>query len=71
MSEHIEDLQARIAFQEDTIQTLNQQVADLNNEMQALQRQMHLLYKRVDDLVYQLEQSQSAPSPLDERPPHY
>ncbi|WP_075188075.1 SlyX family protein [Teredinibacter haidensis] len=72
MTKEIEDLQARIAFQEDTISTLNRQVTTLDGEVRDLQKQLHLLYKKMNDMVYQLEQSQGpADSSHDERPPHY
>jgi len=72
MIEEIEDLQARIAFQEDTIQTLNEQLGGLRREMQDMQRQMHLLYKKMDELVCQLDDGQTGSiNPADERPPHY
>ncbi|WP_185236558.1 SlyX family protein [Teredinibacter franksiae] len=67
-----EDLEARIAFHEDTINTLNNEVATMGREIQDLQKQFHLLYKKVDDIVYQVEQGQNGPvNTVDERPPHY
>lgn len=64
----IEDLQARIAFQEDALRSLNEVIIKQNLEIQNLQKQLQLLYKRVDDLKYELEQGNAAP---DSPPPHY
>ncbi|TVZ39677.1 SlyX protein [Alteromonadaceae bacterium 2753L.S.0a.02] len=72
MSDAISDLQMRLAFQDETIDTLNQQLTELSDEVMSLQKQMRLLYKKMDDMAYQLEQrSNSAPNPVDEKPPHY
>jgi len=68
----IEELQARITFQEDTINSLNQLVATLGQEVQDMHKQLHLLYKKMDDVVYQLEQGQAGVAgSVDEKPPHY
>jgi len=72
VSETITDLQARIAFQEDTINELNRQVASLNREVQDMQKQLRLVYKKLDDLVYLADQGQGQGIDTgDERPPHY
>ncbi len=70
----IEDLQARLAFQEDTIQSLNKEVAALSQQILGMQQQMKHLYKKLDETVSQLEQSQGQASAVlldEERPPHY
>lgn len=72
MSDSLSDLQARIAFQEDTINELNTQVASLNQEMQDMQKQLRLVYKKLNDLLYIAEhQSGQGADMVDERPPHY
>ncbi len=69
LSQRIDDLEVRIAFLEDTVETLNQQLAD-NTQAFALARQaMQMMHQR-------LEQMQSAESLMkdfsDETPPpHY
>lgn len=72
MNDTITDLQARLAFQEDTINELNDQVASLNREIQNMQTQLRLVYKKLDDLVYLADQGQGQGiNIVDERPPHY
>ncbi len=67
MSEEIEDLQARLAFQEDLINGLNIQVANQEQAMQMMQKQMQILYKKFSSLSEHLGDSDEG----DEPPPHY
>lgn len=72
MSDTIADLQTRITFQDDTINELNTQVISLNREMQDMHKRLQLVYKKLDELVYQAEQGQGGDfGVVDERPPHY
>ncbi len=72
MTDTISDLQMRLAFQDDTIDALNQQVTQLAQDVTSLQQQLQVMYKKLGDMAYQLEQrSNSAAAPVDERPPHY
>ncbi len=66
-SQTIADLQARIAYQEDAIGTLNEVVARQDRELQDLQAQLQLLYKKLDDLKSEYGGIAQADSP----PPHY
>jgi len=70
MTDEIEDLQARLAFQEDTLNSLNLQVVEQAREISDLQKQLSVLYKKVDDLSYQVERTQGVTAE-NERPPHY
>jgi SlyX protein len=69
LKEQVEELQSQMAFQEDTVQTLNEAIAHQQQEMLTMRRQLELLKQR------QEEQSAApdgdAPGILDERPPHY
>lgn len=72
MTDPINDLQMRLAFQDDTIDSLNQQVSALSREVTSMQAQLQTLYKKLDEMAFHMEQrSNSANSPSDERPPHY
>ena len=63
------DLQSKIAFQEDLIQHLNRQVADLNSECLALKKQLLQVNRKMDSLHTQWEQF--IHGDFSEKPPHY
>ena len=65
---HIMDLQARIAFQEDTIQALNDTVVEQEKMISILQLKLQRSESRLDDLSYSIESSGTA---ANEKPPHY
>ena len=62
------DLQTQLAFQEDTLQSLNGALAAQQEEILLLRRQLELLKQRQDEQAAQLD---DAGSPVDEKPPHY
>lgn len=65
----IADLESQLAFQEDTIETLNQLVTQQAREFQTLQRKMHVLgekFQQIND-----RQGDEPSNPADEVPPHY
>jgi SlyX protein len=69
-SARIEDLQVKIAFQDDFIESLNQMVASQQQTILALQKQMQVLYQRVES--YQNGENGVEPfDPSQEIPPHY
>lgn len=63
------ELQSQLAFQEDTVEALNDAIASQQTEISLLKRQLELLKQRQD------EQGPSNDAPeegaIDERPPHY
>ena len=66
LSERIEALETRLAFQDDTIDSLNQTVTQLNDDVQILKAQLQFLAEK--------NRSDGAPSsnPNEvEIPPHY
>lgn len=63
------DLQSRVAFQEDTLQALNDQLVEQGALLQTQSLQIQLLNKKINDLVLQLENLEG-PAKI-ERPPHY
>lgn len=66
----IADLQSRIAFQEDTLQTLNQVVAAQEAAIVRLQQQLTILNKRINEVAVSLEHTAGA-SGEEAPPPHY
>lgn len=69
LSAPIEDLQVRIAFLDDLVEQLNDQVAKQTLEIADLKKQMSLLYQRVESS----DRSEGIADfdPVADRPPHY
>ncbi|MFV5501588.1 MULTISPECIES: SlyX family protein [Acinetobacter] len=65
----IEDLQVRIAFLDDLVEQLNDQVAKQSLEIADLKQQMQLLYQRVESS--DLSKGIAEFDPVADRPPHY
>jgi len=65
----IEDLQVRIAFLDDLVDQLNDQVTKQNMEIADLKKQMQLLYQRVESS--DLSEGITTFDPMADRPPHY
>lgn len=66
LEERINDLESRLAFQDDTIQALNDVLVQQRDVVDRLQQQMAALLKRHEELVGQFESvEEEAP------PPHY
>ena len=65
LSERIDLLESRLAFQDDTIETLNKTVTDQWTKIDALTRQLLALRERLQEAESQM------PRPGNEPPPHY
>ncbi|MCK1641571.1 SlyX family protein [Bradyrhizobium sp. 157] len=65
LSERIDALEMRLAYQDVTIETLNQTITAQWSEIDRLTRQVTELKERVR------EAESNAPGPLNEKPPHY
>jgi len=65
-SERIDALEARLMYQDDTIDVLNQTITEQWREIDALKRQMARLSERLDQA-----QAAGTNGPDDEPPPHY
>ncbi|HEY0849153.1 MAG TPA: SlyX family protein [Bradyrhizobium sp.] len=65
LSERIDALEARIAYQDDTIETLNATITAQWKQIDTLTRQVAALNDRLQ------EAEAHAPGPANERPPHY
>ena len=68
LSAPIEDLQVRIAFLDDLVEQLNQQLAIQTQEITDLKKQMQFLYQRVESS--DLSEGIAAFDPMSDRPPH-
>jgi SlyX protein len=65
LSERIDALEVRIAYQDETIETLNQTITAQWTEIDRLTRQVAELKQRLQDA------ESNMPAPANERPPHY
>ena len=65
LRDRIDRLEARLMFQDDTIETLNQTITAQWREIDALTRQVTSLSERLK------EAESNAPAPANEPPPHY
>jgi uncharacterized coiled-coil protein SlyX len=65
LSERVDALEMRVAYQDDTIETLNQTITAQWQQIDALTRQLAELRDRLQDA------ERNAPAPVNEPPPHY
>ena len=65
LADRIDTLEARLAFQDDAIETLNKTVTEQWAKIDALTRQLVALRERLQDAESQM------PRPANEPPPHY
>ena len=65
LSERIDALEARVAYQDDAIETLNETITAQWKQIDALTRQVAALSERLQ------EAEARSPGPANERPPHY
>ena len=66
------EMQGQLAFQEDTVQSLNDALAGQQQEILLLRRQLELIKLRQDEQAAGAGHQTDQPGrPVDERPPHY
>lgn len=65
----VEDLQVKLMFLDDTIEQLNQQIAQQDKEILDLNRKIQLLYQRVESA--DLSEGIAPFDPTTNIPPHY
>jgi SlyX protein len=70
LSARIEDLQVKITFLDDLVESLNDLVASQSQTIVNLQKQMQILYLRMESMKNQ-EEGVEPFDPLNEVPPHY
>jgi SlyX protein len=65
LGERVDALETRIAYQDDTIETLNQTIT-------AQWKQIDVLTRKIAELGERLQEAEAnAPGPANEQPPHY
>ncbi|MFP5431267.1 MAG: SlyX family protein [Gammaproteobacteria bacterium] len=67
MESRLNDLETRVAFQDDLLETLNTIVAEQQQQLDLMQREIRLLYEQIKTL----SPSDMAGGGEQERPPHY
>jgi SlyX protein len=65
LSDRLEALEAKLTFQDDTIETLNKTITEQWLKIDGLTRQLGLLNERLQEAEAQF------PRPSNEPPPHY
>jgi SlyX protein len=70
VKEQLMDLQSQLAFQEDTVATLNEAMIEQQQEILTLRRQLTLLKERQDEQARQVDREEGG-AIVDEKPPHY
>jgi SlyX protein len=65
LAERVDTLETRLAYQDDTIETLNQTITEQWKQIDVLTRQLAHLSERLQ------EAEANAPGPANEPPPHY
>ena len=66
----VDELETRLAFQEDTLQALNEQLAHQQSVTEQQQQMLQVLYAQVRD-VQDASSAEGAAPDSQERPPHY
>lgn len=65
LGQRVDTLETRLAYQDDTIETLNQTIT-------AQWKQIDLLMRKIAELGERLQEAEAnAPGPANEAPPHY
>lgn len=67
MDSRLTDLETKVAFQDDLLESLNRIVAEQQQQIDMLQQQVQMLY----DQLRSIAPSNIAQGSADERPPHY
>ena len=68
LAQQVTDLQITVAYLEDTLERLDKVIAVQDKQMQDMQRQLQLVYGRIDN------KSEEGVAPFDvmaDKPPHY
>lgn len=70
VKQQLMEVQSQVAFQEDTVQALNEAISVQQQEILLLRRQLELLKQRQDEQAAGADGDENT-STLDEKPPHY
>lgn len=70
LQSRVDELETRLAFQDDTLQALNEQLAHQQSVTEQQQQMLQVLYAQVRD-VQDASSAEGAAPDSQERPPHY
>lgn len=68
MDSRLTDLESKVAFQDDLLESLNRIVIEQQQQIDMLQQQVRLLYDQLRSIA---PSNIDTPSAGEERPPHY
>ncbi|WP_295799247.1 SlyX family protein [uncultured Microbulbifer sp.] len=68
LAARVDELETRLAFQEDTLAQLNDQIASQDAQIRALMNRLREVSGKYQDLIFEMHKGAS---PGDEKPPHY
>lgn len=71
IEQRIIELETQVAFQDDTVQALNDMVGQQQRDILSLQTQMSRLLTELKTVLAELEQGAPAAASAIEKPPHY
>ena len=72
LRQQLMEMQSQLAFQEDTVHSLNEALAGQQQEILLLRRQLELIKLRQDEQAAGSGHQTDQPgTPVDEKPPHY
>ncbi|MEZ5539968.1 MAG: SlyX family protein [Pseudomonadales bacterium] len=69
LQQRVDELEMRLAFQEDVIQTLHEQITHLQQETEKQQQMLQVLYRQWREMQESTEMG--AVAAAQEKPPHY
>ncbi len=69
--ERLDELESRVAFQDETIRVLNDTIASQDHQLLSMQAELKLLKTRLNELVQSVDDSSLAPASAETPPPHY
>lgn len=70
-NEALVELQSQLAFQEDTLQVLNDTLIHQQQRIDAMEQELSLHRQKLVELMEVLAERASASAAIDEKPPHY
>lgn len=69
--QRLDDLESRIAFQDETIRVLNDTIAMQDRQLLSMQAELKLIKRRLTELAQSVGDSPLAPASAETPPPHY